>query len=71
MFSLKIGGEMKLLLGVTLLFLMGCSDNSTHGQSLGFRFTTDAVKEVSLSDGTKCAVYQGIHGGGITCDWKN
>lgn len=59
-----------ILLTATLIILSGCSDSSTHSQALGWRFTTDAVKEVELADGTRCAIYQGIHGGGITCDWK-
>lgn len=27
------------------------------------------VREVVLSDGTRCAVYVNDDGGGITCDW--
>lgn len=28
------------------------------------------VREVLLSDGTRCAVYSGYKAGGISCDWK-
>jgi hypothetical protein len=60
---------MKFIL-IGIIFLTGCTDNSIHSQGLGFKIVNDAVKEVKLSDGTPCAVFQGVHGGGITCNWK-
>lgn len=62
-------GMKKILLLLSAVFLVGC-DNSHNAQELGWRFTTDAVKEVTLKDGTNCAVYQGMHGGGISCNWR-
>lgn len=60
---------MKYLILLGLVFVIGC-DQSKNAQELGWRWTTDAVKEINLKDGTPCAIYQGIHGGGITCNWK-
>lgn len=61
---------MKYLIIVMAVLLSGCGDASKNSQELGWRFTTDAVKEVVLKDGTLCVVFQGTHGGGITCNWK-
>lgn len=57
---------MKYLLMIPLMLLIGCEDVSTSSHKVGI----DSVKEVILSDGTHCAVYQGVYGGGITCNWK-
>lgn len=61
---------MKYIILIGIIFLTGCSDHSNNSQALGFKIWNDAVKEVRLSDGTRCAVFQGVHGGGITCNWK-
>lgn len=60
----------KCLIVACLMFLAGCSDQSSGGQAVGSAVVNDVVKEVKLSDGTRCAVFQGVLGGGITCDWK-
>lgn len=55
---------------LTLLLIIsftGCDHSSTHQQSLGL---VSSVKEVRLSDGTKCVVYVGAYGGGISCNWS-
>lgn len=61
---------MKYLLPLMLVLCVGCDLSSTNTEKLGAAFFGDNVKEVKLSDGTNCAVFQGVHGGGITCDWN-
>lgn len=60
---------MKYLLIIGIIALTGC-DVSQNKKDLGFAWVNDQVKEVKLEDGTHCAVFQGTHGGGITCNWK-
>ncbi len=58
---------MKYLMLIGLLVICGCDDVSTARHAIG---GLSDVKEITLTDGTKCAVYQGTYGGGITCNWK-
>lgn len=57
---------MKYLIVVSVLLLAGCDEVSTSSKSIGM---FAEIKELKLSDGTRCAVYEGTHGGGITCNW--
>ena len=58
---------MRYLTLIIILFLCGCESKGANNIPVG---DGGVVKEVSLSDGTKCAVYSGIYGGGITCNWR-
>lgn len=64
--AVKKETKMKYLLVIPLIIFIGCEDVSTHSHSIGMH----SVKEVRLSDGTQCAVYDGVYGGGISCNWK-
>lgn len=64
-------GDMKYILLISLLFLSGCDDSSSkHQEILVYHLVIGQVKEVTLSDGTKCAILQVSNGGGISCNWK-
>jgi hypothetical protein len=63
-------GMKKILVVVLLLSVVGCDVASTSKHSLGYALVGDQVKEVHLDDGTHCAIFQGAHGGGISCNWK-
>lgn len=57
----------RLLLIAALLFA-GCADSpNLPTSSVG---TASGVKEIRLSDGTRCAVYSDYNKGGIDCEWK-
>lgn len=68
--------KMLFVLGVAIL-ATGCarSDRPADvGPGDGIPVTDGmgslTVKEVTLSDGTRCAVAVGYQKGAITCDWK-
>lgn len=54
-----------VLLGVVA---MGCEPTNTQPPSV--KGGTWDVTEVELSDGVRCAVYDGFKSGGISCDWE-
>lgn len=62
---------------ILFLALAGCSVSADNEvTSDGVAYTTVVAKgysmyvtEITLSDGTQCAVAQGYYKGGITCDW--
>lgn len=55
---------------LTLLLIIsfgGCEFKSaTNTQMVGIATN---VKEIKLSDGTKCAIIDSVYGSGISCDW--
>lgn len=59
---------MRYLTLIIILFLCGCESKETNNTQLVIG--EGNVKEVNLSDGTKCAVYSKPYGGGITCNWR-
>lgn len=60
---------MKAILFFLILVLVGCGDKP--GGDAHF-FFAGYVQELTLSDGTPCAFYQGyLVGSGITCGWRN
>jgi len=70
---------MRYVITAVILFLAlaGCSVSSESDVTNdGVAYTTVYAKgysmyitEITLSDGTPCAVAQGYYKGGITCDW--
>jgi len=54
---------------VCLVLLCACSDG-LGGQRVSDGWGDGQVKEVMLSDGTKCAVLIGFEKGAIDCNWK-
>lgn len=60
----------KVLIVVAALALAGCSKLGTNGgtavQGMG---GSSSVQEVTLKDGTRCAVLIGYQKGGIDCGW--
>lgn len=65
-----MAGESLSALRVSLLVLLlaGCSQQEPSVEE-GPKHDK-YVREVVLSDGTRCAVYSGYKKGGISCDWK-
>lgn len=64
---------MKALIAVIAAsLLVGCAarDNDPSRQSVAGAGGSGEVKEVFLSDGTRCAVVIGYYKGAITCDWQ-
>lgn len=65
----------KFFVVLSLAFLAtGCAKSDRPGD--GGVLVTDGmgsitVKEVTLSDGTRCAVAVGYRKGAITCDWSS
>lgn len=59
---------MKYLAIVVVLLLAGCSDQSTPKATVSYGL--NQITEINLSDGTHCAIYDGYHQGGMTCNWK-
>jgi hypothetical protein len=53
---------------VVAMVVTGCAakDDSAVSTNGGYSIS---VKEVTLSDGTRCAVAVGAYKGGIDCDW--
>ncbi len=62
---------MKYLALVAMLFLVGCDDAPSKTTSVINTGGVGQVKELNLSDGTKCAIYDGYRAGGITCNWRS
>lgn len=59
-----------LKVSLLVALLAGCAQQEpTSGVEEGPKHDK-YVREVVLSDGTRCAVYSGYKKGGITCDWK-
>lgn len=58
-----------------ILSLAGCptqssaSDQSYITPTIADWYIGVGVSEIHLKDGTRCAVLESTHGGGITCDW--
>lgn len=57
---------------LTLLLLTGCAapEPSANGDKIAAR-SYYGVKEIYLSDGTRCAVLWGSRQGSIDCDWSD
>jgi hypothetical protein len=56
-----------LIAAAVAMALTGCAAKDDGAVSSGGYSIT--VKEVTLSDGTRCAVAVGAYKGGIDCDW--
>lgn len=53
---------------VVVLLITGCSPAPDAVGTGGTKWRSD-VTVITLKDGTKCAVLEGIGRGGIDCDW--
>lgn len=71
---------MKTLLNIltglaVVLILVGCNNQSENLPDGIIEASTPMydgeVTEVTLKDGTRCAVLLGYNRGGISCDWEN
>ena len=56
---------MRIILIILALVLSGCGPERDVRMGLD-----NGVYLIELSDGTRCAVYDGPFSGGITCDWE-
>lgn len=57
------------------IFLIACSDADMTDSSAGVLWHNIGLDasytEVTLRDGTRCAIFDGHSAGGIDCNWKN
>ena len=60
--------NLPVYLPMAMLLISACS--SPPGSMEVGSYAGQHVQEVTLSDGTRCAVYQGFGQGGISCGWK-
>jgi len=57
-----------LLLSLLAVFIAGCPRQDPELPKNVSYYGN--VRELTLKDGTRCAVYDEGRGGGISCDWK-
>ncbi len=64
----------KLFVLIFTFLVVGCARSDLPGEggiSVSNGMGSITVKEVTLSDGTRCAVAVGYQKGAITCDWNS
>jgi len=60
-----------LLISLALFGCGGAPEKTANGTLVSSSGGTAEVQEITLSDGTRCAVMVGVYKAGISCDWRS